>query len=180
MQLEFLQDEPKLTLMFPYKDTFNRVGGPSMISISVMILWILKRLMTYNTDFADKIVRAVALIYAPLLIWFMGYYLFINGVKLEVHKNNTVQYYTYSSRGLSVLHYQFKLQDIEQITIKKRPFNCAKLTMKIRNPIFLEGYEKNLNKLISVSIITDKLKADVFMHEINQIQNDKSGNQVIK
>ena len=180
MQLEFLQDEPKLTLMFPYKDTFNRVGGPSMISISVMILWILKRLMTYNTDFADKIVMAVALIYAPLLIWFMGYYLFINGVKLEVHKNNTVQYYTYSSRGLSVLHYQFKLQYIEQITIKKRPFNCAKLTMKIRNPIFLEGYEKNLNKLISVSIITDKLKADVFMYEINQIQNDKSGNQVIK
>ena len=180
MKLEFLQDEPKLTLMFPYKDTFNRVGGPSMISISVMILWILKRLLTYNTDFADKIVMAVALIYAPLLIWFMGYYLFINGVKLEVHKNNTVQYYTYSSRGLSVLHYQFKLQDIEQITIKKRPFNCAKLTMKIRNPIFLEGYEKNLNKLISVSIITDKLKADVFMHEMNQIQNDKSGNQVIK
>ena len=46
MKLEFLQDEPKLTLMFPYKDTFNRVGGPSMISISVMILWILKRLMS--------------------------------------------------------------------------------------------------------------------------------------
>ena len=57
-----------------------------MISISVMILWILKRLMTYNTDFADKIVMAVALIYAPLLIWFMGYYLFINGVKLEIYK----------------------------------------------------------------------------------------------
>ena len=180
MQLEFLQDEPKLTLMFPYKDTFNRVGGPSMISISVMILWILKRLMTYNTDFTDKIVMAVALIYAPLLIWFMGYYLFINGVKLEIYKNNIVQYYTYSSRGHSLLHYQFGLQDIEQITIKKRPFNCAKLTMTIRNPIFLEGYEKNLNRLISVSIITDKLKADVFMHEMNQIQNDKSGNQVIK
>ncbi len=60
MQLEFLQDEPKLTLMFPHKDTFNRVGRPSMISISVMILWILKRLMTYNTDFADKIVMACA------------------------------------------------------------------------------------------------------------------------
>ena len=96
MQLEFLQDEPKLTLMFPYKDTFNRVEGPSMISISVMILWILKRLMTYNTDFADKIVMAVALIYAPLLICFMGYYLFINGVKLEIYKNNIVQYYTFS------------------------------------------------------------------------------------
>ena len=179
MQLEFLQDEPKLTLMSPYKDTFNRVGGPSMISLSVMIIWILKHLMGYNTDFADKIVMVVALIYAPLLIWFLGYSLFINGVKVEIFKNNTVQYYTYSSRGHSVLHYQFKLQDIEQIIIKKRPFNCVKLTIKIRNPIFLEGHEKKLNKLVSVSIITDKLKAAAFMHEMKQFQSDKSENQVI-
>ena len=136
MQLEFLQDEPKLTLMSPYKDTFNRVWGPSMISLSVMIIWILKHLIAYNTDFADKIVMAVVLIYAPLLIWFMGYSLFVNGVKIEILKNNTVQYYTYSSRGHSLLHYQFGLQDIEQITIKKRPFNCVKLSIKIRNPIF--------------------------------------------
>lgn len=180
MKLEFLQDEPKLTLMFPYKNTFNRVGGPSMISLSVMIIWILKHLMTYNTDFADKIVVAVVLIYTPLLIWFLGYSLFINGVKVEIFKNNTVQYYTYSSRGHSVLHYQFRLRDIEQITIKRRPFNCAKLTIKIRNPIFLNGHEKKLNKLISVSIITDKLKVDTFMHEMKQFQSDKSGNQVIK
>jgi len=173
MQLEFLQDEPKLTLMFPHKDTFNRVGRPSMISISVMILWILKRLMTYNTDFADKIVMAIVLFYAPLLIWFLGYFLFINGVKLEVYKNNIVQYYTYSNRGHSALHYQFKLQDIEQLTIKKRPFNCAKLTIKIRNPIFLDGHEKKLNKLVSVSIITDKLEADDFMHEMKLFQSDK-------
>lgn len=179
MQLEFLQDEPKLTLMSPYKDTFNRVWGPSMISLSVMIIWILKHLIAYNTDFADKIVMAVVLIYAPLLIWFMGYSLFVNGVKIEILKNNTVQYYTYSSRGHSVLHYQFCLQDIEQITIKKRSFNCAKLTIKIRNPIFLNGHEKKLNKLISVSIITDKLKADAFMHEMKQFQSDKSENQVI-
>ena len=178
MQLEFLQDEPKLTLMSPYKDTFNRVWGPSMISLSVMIIWILKHLIAYNTDFADKIVMAVVLIYAPLLIWFMGYSLFVNGVKIEILKNNTVQYYTYSSRGHSVLHYQFCLQDIEQITIKKRSFNCAKLTIKIRNPIFLNGHEKKLNKLISVSIITDKLKADAFMHEMKQFQSDKSDNQV--
>ena len=151
-----------------------------MISLSVMIIWILKHLMTYNTDFADKIVVAVVLIYTPLLIWFLGYSLFINGVKVEIFKNNTVQYYTYSSRGHSVLHYQFKLQDIEQITIKKCPFNCAKLTIKIRNPIFLNGHEKKLNKLISVSIITDKLKVDTFMHEMKQFQSDKSGNQVIK
>ena len=123
---------------------------------------------------------AVALIYAPLLIWFLGYSLFINGVKLEIFKNNTVQYYTYSSRGHSLLHYQFGLQDIEQITIKKRPFNCVKLSIKIRNPIFLEGHEKKLNKLVSVSIsiITDKLKADAFMYEMKQFQSDKSDNQV--
>ena len=78
MQLEFLQDKPKLILMSPYKDTLNRVGGPSIISLSVMVLWILKRLMTYNTNFADKIVMAIVLIYAPLLIWFLGYFLFIN------------------------------------------------------------------------------------------------------
>ena len=180
MKLECLQDEPKFTLMFPYKDTFNRVGGPSIISLSVMVLWILKHLMAYNTDFSDNIVMAIVLIYAPLLIWFMGYYLFINGVKLEIYKNNIVQYYTYSSRGHSLLHYQFGLQDIEQITIKKRPFNCVKLSIKIRNPIFLEGHEKKLNKLVRVSIITDKLKADAFMNEMNLFQSDKSGNQFIK
>ena len=180
MKLEFLQDEPKLILMSPYKDTFNRVGGPSIISLSVMVLWILKHLMAYNTDFSDKIVMAIVLIYAPLLIWFMSYSLFINGVKLEVYKNNIVQYYTYSNRGHSLLHYQFKLQDIEQLTIKRRPFNCVKLSIKIRNPIFLEGDEKKLNKLVSVSIITDKLKADAFMHEMKLFQSDKSGNQFIK
>ena len=178
MKLELLLDKPKFTLMFPYKNQFNRAGGPFMISLSVMILWILKHLIAYNTDFTDKIIIAIVLIYAPLLLWFMGYYLFINGVKLEIYKNNIVQYYTYSSRGHSLLHYQFGLQDIEQITIKRRPFNCAKLTIKIRNPIFLEGHEKKLNKLVRVSIITDKLKADAFMHEMKQFQSDKSDNQV--
>ena len=180
MQLEFLQDEPKLILMSPYKDTFNRVGGPSIISLSVMILWILKYLMAYNTDFSYKIVMAIVLIYAPLLIWFLGYSLFINGVKLEVYKNNIVQYYTYSNRGHSVLHYQFKLQDIEQLTIKRRPFNCVKITIKIKNPICVASHEKKINKLTSVSIITNKLKADAFMNEMKLFQSDKSGNQFIK
>ena len=178
MQLECLQDESKLILMSPYKDTFNRVGGPSIISLSVMILWILKYLMAYNTDFSYKIVMAIVLIYAPLLIWFLGYSLFINGVKLEVYKNNIVQYYTYSNRGHSVLHYQFKLQDIEQLTIKRRPFNCVKITIKIKNPICVASHEKKINKLTSVSIITNKLKADAFMNEMKLFQSDKSDNQV--
>ena len=180
MQLECLQDESKLILMSPYKDTFNRVGGPSIIYLSVMILWILKYLMAYNTDCSYKIVMAIVLIYAPLLIWFLGYSLFINGVKLEVYKNNIVQYYTYSNRGHSVLHYQFKLQDIEQLTIKRRPFNCVKITIKIKNPICVASHEKKINKLTSVSIITNKLKADAFMNEMKLFQSDKSGNQFIK
>ena len=133
-----------------------------------MILWILKRLMTYNTDFADKIVMAVALIYAPLLIWFMGYYLFINGVKLEIYENEVVQYYTYGSRGRSVLHFKFKLEDIEQIKTKKRPFHCLKMTIKIRNPIFYGLHKKKLNKLENVSVILDRKKSDCFMQEIEQ------------
>ena len=90
------------------------------------------------------------------------------------------QYYTYSNRGHSVLHYQFKLQDIEQLTIKRRPFNCVKLTIKIKNPICVASHEKKINKLTSVSIITNKLKADAFMNEMKLFQSDKSGNQFIK
>ena len=137
-----------------------------MISLSVMVLWILKHLMAYNTDFSDKIVMAVALIYAPFLIWFMGYYLFINGVKLEIYENKVVKYYTYGSRGGSVLHFKFKLEDIEQIKMKNRPFHCLKMTIKIRNPIFCGLHEKKLNKLENVSIILDRKKSDCFMQEI--------------
>ena len=178
MGLEFLQEEPKLILTYPHKSKFNRIGFSSMVVLSFIVMWILNHLMSYHTDFSGKMIMAIVLIVAPLIVWFMGYYLFINGVKLEIYKNNIVQYYTYSSRGHSLLHYQFGLQDIEQITIKKRPFNCVKLSIKIRNPIFLEGHEKKLNKLVRVSIITGKLKADAFMHEMKQFQSDKSDNQV--
>ncbi|MGX7096773.1 hypothetical protein ACWOBL_08045 [Gemella bergeri] len=99
---------------------------------------------------------AIVLIVAPLLVWFMGYYLFINGVKLEIYEDNVVKYYTYGRRGHSVLHFKFKLEDIEQIKIKKRPFNCLKLIIEIRNPIFYGLHEKKLNKLMNVSIIIDR------------------------
>ena len=180
MEFDCLQEEPKLILTYPHKSKFNKIGFSVFVLLGFIVLLVLKNLLSYHTDVSDKMIVGIVLIIAPIFIWFMGYYLFINGVKLEIFKNNTVQYYTYSSRGHSVLHYQFRLQDIEQITIKKRPFNCAKLTIKIRNPIFLNGHEKKLNKRISVSIITDKLKADGFMHEMKQFQSDKSDNQVIK
>ena len=168
MELECLQEKLKLVLTYPHKSNFNRIGCLSMVVLSFIVMCILNHLMRYHTDFSDKMIMAIVLIVAPLLVWFMGYYLFINGVKLEIYENEVVQYYTYGSRGRSVLHFKFKLEDIEQIKTKKRPFHCLKMTIKVRNPIFYGLHEKKLNKLEKVSIILDRKKSDCFMQEIEQ------------
>ena len=168
MKLGFLQEEPKLILTYPHKSNFNRIGCISMVVLSFIVMWILNHLMRYHTDFSDQMIMAIVLIVVPFLLWFMGYYLFINGVKLEIYENEVVQYYTYGSRGRSVLHFKFKLEDIEQIKTKKRPFHCLKMTIKVRNPIFYGLHEKKLNKLEKVSIILDRKKSDCFMQEIEQ------------
>lgn len=173
MGADHLQDEPKLILTYPHKSTFNRIGFSSMVSLSFIVLWILNHLMSYNTDFSDKIIMAIVLVGAPLLIWFMGYYLFINGVKLEIYENNIVKYYTYGSRGRSVLHFKFKLEDIEQIKFKKRPFNCLKLTIKVRNPVFYGFHEEKLNKLMSVNLIADRKESEFFMQQMEQFQRQQ-------
>jgi len=123
--------------------------------------------MSYHTDFSDKMIMAIVLIVAPLLVWFMGYYLFINGVKLEIYENNVVKYYTYGSRGQGVLHFKFKLEDIEQIEMKKHPFHCLKMIIKIRNPICYGLHEKKLNKLMNVIIITDRKSSDFLCNRWN-------------
>ena len=166
MKLESLQEEPKLVLTYPHKSNFNRIGCLSMVVLSFIVIWILKYLTRYHTEFSDKMIMAIVLIVAPLLVWFMGYYLFINGVKLEIYENEVVQYYTYGSRGRSVLHFKFKLEDIEQIKMKNRPFHCLKMTIKIRNPIFCGLHEKKLNKLVNVSIIIDRKKTNFFMEQM--------------
>ena len=173
MKLESLQEEPKLVLTYPHKSNFNRIGCLSMVVLSFIVIWILKYLTRYHTDCSDKLIMAIVLIVAPLLVWFMGYYLFINGVKLEIYENEVVQYYTYGSRGRSVLHFKFKLEDIEQIKTKNRPFHCLKMTIKIRNPVLYGLHEKKLNKLEKVSIILDRKKSDCFMQEIEQFHRRK-------
>ena len=173
MKLDFLQEEPKLVLTYPHKSNFNKIGCLSMVVLSFIVIWILKYLTRYHTEFSDKMIMAIVLIVAPLLVWFIGYYLFINGVKLEIFKNEVVQYYTYGSRGQSVLHFKFKIEDIEQIKMKNRPFHCLKMTIKIRNPIFCGLHEKKLNKLENVSVILDREKSDWFMQEIEQFHRMK-------
>ena len=162
MELECLQEKPKLVLTYPHKSNFNRIGCLSMVVLSFIVMCILNHLMRYHTDFSDKLIIAIVLIIAPLLVWFMGYYLFINGVKLEIYENEVVQYFTYGSRGRSVLHFKFKLGDIEQIKTKNHPFHCLKMTIKIRNPVFYGLHEKKLNKLKNVSIILDRKKIGLF------------------
>ena len=173
MKLDFLQEEPKLVLTYPHKSNFNKIGCLSMVVLSFIVIWILKYLTRYHTEFSDKMIMAIVLIVAPLLVWFIGYYLFINGVKLEIFKNEVVQYYTYGSRGQSVLHFKFKIEDIEQIKMKNRPFHCLKMTIKIRNPIFYGLHEKKLHKLKKVSVILDRKKSDCFMQEIEQFHRMK-------
>ena len=167
MELDFLQDEPKLILTYPHKTKFNRISYFSIVSLFFVVI-LLKYLKNYRTDFTDNIIIVMVLIYIPILIYFMGYYLFINGVKLEIYENNVVKYYTYGSRGRGVLHFKFKLEDIAQIKMKNRPFHCLKMTIKIRNPIFYGLHEKKLNKLMNVSIIIDRKKSDFFMQQIEQ------------
>ena len=156
METDFLQDKPELILAYPHKSKFNRIGYLFIISSFFIVISILNHLKRYRTDFSDKMIIVIVLIYFPILVCFMGYYLFINGVKLEIYENNVIKYYTYGRRGYSVLHFKFKLEDIEQIKIQKRPFNCLKLILKIRNPIFYGLHEKKLNKLMNVNIITDR------------------------
>ena len=168
MELECLQEKPKLVLTYPHKSNFNRIGCLSMVVLSFIVMCILNHLMRYHTDFSDPMIMAIVLIVVPFLLWFMGYYLFLNGVKLEIYENEVVQYYTYGSRGRSILHFKFKLEDIEQIKTKNRPFHCLKMTIKIRNPICDGLHKKKLNKLENVSVILDRKKSDCFMQEIEQ------------
>lgn len=170
MELDFLEDEPKLILTYPHKSKFSMIYGLSMLFLDVIVLLILKHLSSYGTDFADRLIIVISLIFAMILIFFMAYYLFLNGVKLEIYENNAVKYYTYGCRGHSVLHFKFELKDIGQIKIKNRPFNCSKLIIKIRNPFFCGIYERKVNKIRTVSIVTDRKNLELFMKEMEQFQ----------
>ena len=169
MELDTLQDEPRLILTYPHRLKFNRVAFVSMILLTIIVLWILKQLTTYNTGFSGKVIVAIVLIVLPLLMWFIAYNNYLNGVKLELYGNNLIKYYTYGSRGNSLLHFKFQAEDIGNIKINKYPFNCVKLTIIIKNPIFCGLHEKKLNKPSKVTIIVAREKADLFMQEMKEL-----------
>ena len=166
MEQDSSQDKPKLILTYPHKSKFNTIGLLSMAAVSFIVLGLLKHLISHDTDLSGIFIIAIALIAAPLDIWFMGYYLFINETKLEIYENNVAKYYTYGSRGHSRLFFGFELEDIEQIKIKNRPFNCQKLSIKIKNPTFYGMHEKKINKIRNVSIVADRKTADTFTQQM--------------
>ena len=166
MERDFSQDKLKLVLTYPNKSKFNTIGLLFMAILYFIVLWALKHLINYNTELSGIFIIAIVLIVAPLTIWFMGYYLFVNGTKLEIYENNVAQYYTYGSRGHSRLLFGFKFEDIEQIKIKRRPFNCQKLSIKIKNPIFYGMHEKKINKIKNISIVADRKTADTFTQQM--------------
>ena len=67
MELDTLQDEPRLILTYPHRLKFNRVAFVSMILLTLIVLWILIQLTTYNTGFSGKVIVTIVLIVLPLL-----------------------------------------------------------------------------------------------------------------
>ena len=169
MEVDYLKDEPKLILTYPYKSKVSIFCYLLMVISFVISMLILKYLKSLRTDFSYMSIILIVLIYIPILLYLMVYPLFLNGVKLELYNEGIVKYYTYGSRGNSILHISFRLEDIGQIKIKKRPFDCLKLTMKIKDPIFYGLHVKKLNRLVNVSIITDRETADLFMKEVKDL-----------
>lgn len=49
MELECLQEEPKLILTYPHKSNFNRIGCLAMVVLSLIVMWVLNHLMSYHT-----------------------------------------------------------------------------------------------------------------------------------
>lgn len=144
MEVDYLKDEPKLILTYPHKSKVNIFCYLFMVISFVISMLILKYLKSLRTDFSYMSIILIVLIYIPILLYLMVYPLFLNGVKLELYNEGIVKYYTYGSRGNSILHISFRLEDIGQIKIKKRPFDCLKLTMKIKDPIFMVYMSRNL------------------------------------
>ena len=68
MELECLQEEPKLILTYPHKSNFNRIGCLSMVVLSLIVMWVLNHLMSYHTAIFLKSVILRAIISKSFLI----------------------------------------------------------------------------------------------------------------
>ena len=90
-------------------------------------------------------------------------------------KNNIVRVIYITLLAIAILGVEkgYNVYAKEQINFKKRPFNCLKLTIKVRNPVFYGFHEKKLNKLMSINLITDRKKSEFFMQQMKQFQRQQ-------
>ena len=173
MKTDTIQDEPKLILTYPHKTILNWIAFVTIISFSSIVMWILKNLIHEETDESGRMIIVIALVCIPLLLCLLVCYYYLNAVKLEVDKNNFLKYYTYGSRGHSVLHFRFAMEDIQEIKGSKLPLGCSKVTMRIKNPIFCGLFEKKTAKQMNVSVIAEREKVDFFIQEFLNRHSDK-------
>ncbi|WP_314674421.1 hypothetical protein [uncultured Solobacterium sp.] len=172
MKTDTMQDEPKLILTYPHKTVLNWIAFVTIISFSSIVTWTLKNLIHEGTDESGRMIIVIALVCIPLLLCLLVCYFYLNAVKLEIDKNNSLKYYTYGSRGHSVLNFQFAMEDIQEIKGSKLPLGCSKVTMKIKNPIFYGFCEKKLEKSLNISVIADREAVDGFIQEILNQHSD--------
>ena len=172
MKTDIVQEEPKLILKYPYQAKLNQVAFVAIVAFYLLVIWILNNLLHEGTDESGRMIIVIALVCIPLLLCLLVCYFYLNAVKLEIDKNNYLKYYTYGSRGHSVLHFGFKLEDVEEIKVRKYPFYCSKLTMKIKNPIFYGFCKKKLEKSLSISVIADRGAVDSFIQDILHKHSD--------
>ena len=173
MKTDIVQEEPKLILTYPHKTILNWIAFVTIISFSSIVTWILKNLIHEGTDESGRMIIVIALVCIPLLLCLLVCYFYLNAVKLEIDKNNYLKYYTYGRRGHSVLQFRFAMEDIQEIKGSKLPFGCAKIMIKIKNPIFCGFYEKKIDKQINVSVIAEREKVDFFIQEFLNRYSDK-------
>ena len=166
MKMDDMQEELKLILKYPYQSKLNQVAFATIVSFSLIVIWILKHLIDIRTSESDTMIIVIVLVCAPILLCLMVYYFYLHAVKIEIDKNNIVKYYSYGSRGRSALHFRFEPEDIEEIKVSKHAFHCSKLTMRIKNPIFCGLCEKKLDKSMNINVIADTEKVDDFIQEI--------------
>ena len=173
MKTDIVQEEPKLILKYPYQAKLNQVALVAIIAFALVVTMILKNLIQIGTDESDRMIIAIVVVCVPILLCLIACYLYLHAVKIEVDKDNIVKYYSFESRGHSVLHFGFKLEDVEEIKVRKYPFYCSKLMMKIKNPIFYGFCKKKLEKSLSISVIADREKVDFFIQEFLNRHSDK-------
>ena len=74
MKMDDMQEELKLILKYPYQSKLNQVAFATIVSFSLIVIWILKHLIDVGTSESDTMIIVIVLVCAPILLCLMVYY----------------------------------------------------------------------------------------------------------